>query len=139
MRVLLALIPALLAAPASGATLVVRTEGLQSTDGMVRVAVCNRSFDEAGCPVGGLRRPTAPIEEFVFEDIPPGGYAIASYHDLNGNGRLDTIPPGIPREPYGFSNDVGRMAPPSFKRALVQIGEGRTTIVIHVRRLLGGT
>ena len=80
------------------------------------------SFDEAGCPVGGLRRPTAPIVSFVFEDIAPGGYAIATYHDLNGNGRLDTIPPGIPREPYGFSNDVGRLARPSFKA--VQIGEG---------------
>jgi uncharacterized protein (DUF2141 family) len=129
----------LLPVQATAATLVVRTEGLQSTEGMVRVAVCNRSFDEAGCPVGSLRRPAAAAEEFVFENVAPGRYAIAAYHDVNGNGRLDTIPPGIPREPYGFSNDVGRIGPPRFEPALVEVGEGRTTIVIHVRRLLGGS
>ena len=125
-------------ASASAATLVVRAEGLQGTEGMIRVAVCDRGFDEAGCPLGGLRQPASAVEEFVFEGLRPGGYAVAAYHDVNGNGRLDTIPPGIPREPYGFSNDVGRMAPPSFERALVEVGEGRTTVVIHVRPLLGG-
>ncbi len=139
MRGLLALLLMLAAAPAMAATLVVRTEGLRSTEGVVRVAVCTRSFDEDGCPLGSLRQPVAKAEEFVFEGVMPGGYAVAAYHDLNGNGRLDMVPPGIPREPYGFSNDVGRMGPPSFRRALVEVGPGRTTIVIHVRRLLQGS
>lgn len=139
MRPLLLLLPlCLLAAPGRAATLVVRTEGIQSSEGMIRVAVCDKGFDEAGCPMGGLRQPGGRVEEFVFEGLAPGSYAVAAYHDVNGNGRLDTIPPGIPREPYGFSNDVGRMAPPSFERALVEVGEGRTTVVIHVRPLLGG-
>ena len=49
---------------------------------------------------------------------------------------FENVPPGIPTEPYAFSNDVGRLAPPSFERALVEVGEGRTVVVVRLRRLL---
>jgi len=41
-----------------------------------------------------------------FEDIPPGTYALVVIHDENMNGKLDTNWVGIPKEGYGFSNDV---------------------------------
>ena len=41
-----------------------------------------------------------------FQDIPPGTYALAVIHDENMNGRLDTNWLGVPKEGYGFSNDV---------------------------------
>ena len=132
-----ALLALLSMTPAMAATLVVRTEGLAGGQGEVKVAVCARSFDEAGCPYGASRAPAGPAEEFVFEDLAPGRYAVAVYHDINGNGQLDKIPPGLPTEPYGFSNDIGRLRPPRFEAALVGVPEGRTTVVISVRRLLG--
>jgi uncharacterized protein (DUF2141 family) len=125
------------AAPAAGATLVVRAEGVAAAEGEIRVAVCNRSFDEAGCPLGGSRAPGGAVEELVFDGLEPGRYAVAAYHDVNGNGRLDTIPPGLPTEPYGFSNDVGRLRPPDFDAALVEVGAGRTVVVVRIRPLLG--
>jgi uncharacterized protein (DUF2141 family) len=128
---------ALLAAPASAATLVVRVENIESRDGEVRVAVCSKSFDEAGCPWGMQLPPGGPVEEFVFEGLPPGRYAVAAYHDVDGNGRLDTRMLGLPSEPYGFSNDVGRLGPPDFEAALVAVGEGRTIIVVRLGRLFG--
>jgi uncharacterized protein (DUF2141 family) len=36
-------------------------------------------------------------------DLPVGRYAVAVYHDLNDNGKLDKNVLGIPKEPYGFS------------------------------------
>jgi uncharacterized protein (DUF2141 family) len=126
-----------LATPAAAATLVVRAEGIGSGEGQLMVAVCNRSFDEAGCPLGSSRKPLGMAEEFVFEGLTPGRYAIAVFHDLNGNGELDMIPPGLPTEPYGFSNDVGRFRPPDFEAALVGVGEGRTTVVVNLGRLFG--
>ncbi|MEI6411294.1 MAG: DUF2141 domain-containing protein [Bacteroidota bacterium] len=39
-------------------------------------------------------------------DLPVGNYAVSCYHDINGNGKLDTNWLGIPTEPYGFSNNV---------------------------------
>ena len=53
-----------------------------------------------------------------FEDIPPGTYALAVVHDENMNGKLDTSWLGIPKEGYGFSNDVKAVrGAPSFSDA----------------------
>ena len=132
-----ALLALLAPGPAAASTLVVRAEGVEPLRGTVKVAVCARGFDEAGCPWGASRPARVSTEEFAFENVLPGRYAVAAYQDVNGNGELDRVPPGIPTEPYAFSNDVGRLAPPSFERALVEVGEGRTVVVVvRLRRLL---
>ena len=64
-----------------------------------------------------LSRPlkaTAGRSSSGSENVKPGNYAIAVFHDLNGNGKLDRNLIGLPSEPYGFSNDVGRRGFPSF-------------------------
>lgn len=35
-----------------------------------------------------------------------GRYAVAAFHDLNGNGKLDKNMMGVPTEPYAFSNNA---------------------------------
>ena len=139
-RALLLLGPLLAAAaPAWAATLVVRVDNIESAKGELLVAVCDRGFDEAGCR-HGARRPAAAGDEageFRFDGLSPGRYAIAVFHDLNGNGELDRMPPGLPTEPYGFSNDVGRFGPPSFERALVPVGKGETAVSVSLGRLFG--
>ncbi len=42
----------------------------------------------------------------VIDTIPKGNYAISIMHDLNSNGEMDFIFFGIPKEPYGFSNNL---------------------------------
>jgi uncharacterized protein (DUF2141 family) len=39
-------------------------------------------------------------------NLPLGTYAAAVYHDINENGRMDKNMFGIPKEPYGLSNNV---------------------------------
>ena len=69
----------------------------------------------------------------VFEGIPPGGYAVAAYHDENGNGKLDTGFLGIPTEGLASSNDAkGFMGPPSFEKARVEVGPGENRITVRV-------
>lgn len=47
--------------------------------------------------------------------LEPGKYALAVYQDLNANDVLDKNFIGIPKEPYGFSNDFRpRFSPPKF-------------------------
>ena len=65
--------------------------------------------------------------------MPRGRYAIAVYHDVNGNGRLDRSAIGFPSEPYGFSNDVGRTSIPSFSGALIEVADPSTTVSVPVR------
>ena len=54
----------------------------------------------------------------AFPSVSPGSYAVAVYHDENGNGRLDRGFMGIPKEGVGVSNDAQRSwGVPSFDQA----------------------
>lgn len=48
--------------------------------------------------------------------LPPGTYAVVVYHDVDGDGSLDTSFIGYPTEPFGFSNDapLKMFGPPDF-------------------------
>ena len=65
--------------------------------------------------------------------LPHGEYAFTLYVDFNGNKKLDKNFLGIPKEQYGFSNNVmGRMSPPTFDQAKFVIA-GPTTQNIKLR------
>ena len=68
----------------------------------------------------------------IFKGLKKGTYAVSLFHDENGNKKMDTKIFGIPKEPYGFSNDAtGFMGPPKFKDAKFNI-EANKTITIKV-------
>ena len=68
-----------------------------------------------------------------FEGLPPGDYALKTFHDVNGDGRMNTNPFGMPAEPYAVSNNaVGNMGPASWQRARFTVsGETRQTLVLR--------
>lgn len=50
-----------------------------------------------------------------FEDLPEGEYALAVFHDENGNGKLDRNWLGVPSEKIGFSKGKMRaFGPPRY-------------------------
>lgn len=62
--------------------------------------------------------------KFIFHSIKKGVYAFSLFHDLNDNKKLDTNFLGIPKEPYGFSNNKkGRFGPPKFNEASLEINK----------------
>ncbi len=66
---------------------------------------------------------------FVFPALPHGTYAVAAYHDENGNGKLDTNWMGIPREGTAASNNAkGFMGPPKFRDARFDFKHTQHTI-----------
>ena len=65
--------------------------------------------------------------------VPAGRYAFAFAHDENSNGQMDRDFLGIPREGYGFSNDVREpFGPPSFDAASFLPSAARASVV-HIR------
>ena len=65
--------------------------------------------------------------------VPYGEYAVTLFVDFNGNKKLDKNFLGIPKEQYGFSNNVmGKMSPPTFDQAKFVI-KGPTTQNIKLR------
>lgn len=102
--------------------LLVRLVGLRNDHGRSGCAL----FDsEKGFPKdssAALQRIWCPIHgsESIchFDPVPAGTYAIACFHDENGNGKCDTGLFGIPTEGTVVSNQAkGFLGPPSFSDA----------------------
>ena len=68
-----------------------------------------------------------------FPDLSPGTYAVSTYHDENGNGKLDTNFIGKPKEGTGASNDAkGSMGPAKFDGAKFDLETRDKSMVIHM-------
>jgi len=124
----------LLAATSSHAgDLRVRFVGIEQEAGTLRVALFTSAADFAADKAYAQGRAPARSEgaEVVFADLPPGRYGVSSFHDENENGELDTNFVGVPKEPYGFSNDArGRFGPPGFDEIAFEFGEEDQTLEI---------
>lgn len=58
-------------------------------------------------------------EDRIRLNLPPGSYAVMAFYDANRDKRLNTLPIGLPTEPYGFSNNSrGMFGPPSWSAAV---------------------
>jgi len=69
-----------------------------------------------------------------FENIASGIYAIAAFLDENDNGRMDTNFFGIPKEKYGFSNNIRpMMRAATFKEAAFVLTNKESTIKIELK------
>ncbi|GGW28809.1 hypothetical protein GCM10007383_12770 [Arenibacter certesii] len=64
----------------------------------------------------------------LIDDLPSGNYALAVFHDENGNDELDVNWLGIPKEKVAFSNAKMKLfGPPSYKDCVVFVS--RDTIL----------
>ena len=134
----LAVLAVLVPVRAAAADLTVEIRGIRSDDGDVLLAVhgpASKDTFPSGEGVAASRREPARAGtlRFVIRDLPPGRYALAAFHDENGNGDLDTNPIGIPTEGFGFGNDAkATFGPPSFDAAAVTVGDTSTVAVLTV-------
>jgi uncharacterized protein (DUF2141 family) len=77
---------------------------------------------------------TSPVGQDVILRLPPGRYAVMAYHDRNGDMKLNTLPIGLPTEPYGFSNDSrGTFGPPPWRAAVFSLGEPGARQALRLR------
>jgi len=69
-----------------------------------------------------------------YKDLKPGKYAVAVFHDLNSNGKMDTNDLGFPIEPFGFSNNASNrtFGPPTFRDIQVSIGSASKKFTINL-------
>ena len=124
-------------AAVAGANVTVVVENLRSDRGEVKIALWSRAegFTEPeDAVVETGQAAEAGQVAFTFSGLPPGRYAIASFHDENGNGSFDRTFLGLPKEGLGFSNDawIG-LGPPSFDEAAVDVVEPDQVIVVKLR------
>lgn len=122
--------------PTLAADLSIRIEGLGSAAGAVHYGVYAeaRHFPkpEGRVAKGHVAAHPAGVT-VVVKGLPPGTYAVAVFHDENGNGEFDQGFLGFPLEDYGFSNDATVFfGPPSFSEAAFELPAGGGQIVIRL-------
>lgn len=106
----------------------VKIAGFDGEVGNVVLALY-RSIDEFPSNDSPFRYGTKKVSSledgiFTFYNLPKDNYAVAVYHDVNKNGKLDKNLVGMPTERYGFSNNArGVFSSPSFDEAKFSVDE----------------
>ena len=110
--------------------------GIQEPTGAIMLAIYD---SEAGYssdkPVRGVRLVVSAAQaKTVIEGLPAGRYAIKSFHDVDGDGKMTTNPYGMPIEPCAFSNNArGNMGPASWAQAAFEVKAGANTHAITIQ------
>jgi uncharacterized protein (DUF2141 family) len=120
MRKVMALAAALVTASAGAADLQIDVQGVQGSDGTIRLALYQdpktfRKEDQS------LLRQTQPAHPgamtFKLPNLAPGRYAVIVYHDADNNGEMNRFLGMIPTESYGLSTNPRLMGRPAFSDA----------------------
>lgn len=115
--------------------LAVNVSGVKKSEGKISVAVYDESegflkFDKVY--MSNSAAAAKGTTQVIIKDLPDGEYALAVFHDKNGNNELDTNFMGIPKEPIGFSKAKMKMfGPPCFKEcAFALVSNSEITIAL---------
>ncbi len=118
------------------ARLQVDVHNVNSRNGTVFVALFKpgKDFPE-GKPIEGKRIEASASSVQISFSVEPGNYALALFHDMNSNGKMDKNMFGIPKEPYGFSNNFRpKLSVPKFSDCQFSVGEGGKTVRIDLEK-----
>ena len=112
--------------------LTLEVNGIVERRGVIRVALYNSKsgwLDIEQSVRARLQIVQSENETISFYGIPKGEYALAVFHDLNSNNKMDKRWFIIPAEPFGFSNNtVGKtsLGPPSYEKASFYLDKDTT-------------
>ncbi len=131
--------PADVSASARTGAVVVAVSGVRGDTGEVACALFSAAagfpLDTSGARV--LRQRSRPGGvECRFDGLLPGTYAVAAFHDLDGDLEVDRTVLGVPREAWGVSDDVRpRLRAPRFREAAFVLAGGETRrVAVRVAR-----
>ncbi len=114
--------------------LTIEVQNVRAIKGVVYFALFRpgKDFPE-GKPVEGKKVDVNNAQVHTTFSVEPGEYAIAVFHDENSNGKMDKRLFGIPKEPYGFSNNFRpKLSAPKFSDCGFSVGDGGKTIHIKL-------
>jgi uncharacterized protein (DUF2141 family) len=124
--------------PAQG-VLTIEVSGARNNNGFVLCSVFKDGKGYPDQPSMAIYKARLPLRNgrvlFEATALPAGLYAVALLHDENEDNKMNTSALGLPKEGYGFSNNVmGLFGPPSFSKASVTLQESaKKTILITLR------
>ncbi len=119
--------------------LTVKVENLRSTDGKIQLCITRHKEYFPDCEKDSNARfvtVSASAKVATFSGLGNGDYALAVFHDENGNANLDTFA-GIPKEGIGFSRNPNfTFGPPKFSKATFTTQSGRNVQNVKMKYFL---
>lgn len=123
---------------ASQVRLQISVTGMRSTDGNITITIYPDEpshFLDGKFKLARQELPVvSPVTKACFVMDAPGTYAVALFHDKNGNHHFDTNFLGIPVEGYGFSNNPTLfVGPPKLKQVAIIAHKGDNAISVQLK------
>ena len=118
------------------ASLVIQLNDIEFLRGEIRIALYHseEAYTERGEATGLIVPVDGESLEVSLEKLEPGKVLVLLFHDIDGNGKLDTNFLGIPTEPYASSTGKrGHFGPPSWNNGLVALETGENFIEISLQ------
>ena len=135
LQVLFCSLVALVTSTEEPGSLSVNIPNIKGNKGEIVIGVYNsrENFPKVGMEYRVVRFPAnAAGSTFRIQDIKPGEYAVAMYHDENSDGICNLNFLGIPKEGYGFSNNIKPIfSAPSFEDCKIKL-TGDTHIAVQL-------
>jgi uncharacterized protein (DUF2141 family) len=130
--------PAGCTGPASETWINVVVSGVRSSSGNVAVTLyadnARRFLAKGGSMYIGRGRAVAGTTRICLHLPQPGTYALAIYHDENGNEKFDRTGIGFPAEGYGFSNNPSTLVGlPTFRSVRLAVPRPGLTSRIQLK------
>ena len=112
--------------------------GLQETKGQICFSLFAKSEGFPDSNDSTLQAKCISVRDelpiLTIENLDLGTYALAIFHDLNEDGKLNRNFLGIPQEGFGFSqNPEVNTSPPSFEESAVSVTDTETNLQIQLR------
>lgn len=122
--------------------LTVEVDGLRNQSGELCLKLFSGSRGFPNSNESALKRQCVKIAAnpltLTFSNLKPGSYAVAVFHDTNGDRSLNRNGLGMPSEGFGFSqNPLVRQGPPSFGTAAFFLAGPETRLKIQMRYSVG--
>ncbi|HYW96575.1 MAG TPA: DUF2141 domain-containing protein [Bacteroidales bacterium] len=119
----------------AGDSLRVVVKGLRNHEGLMNITLFDSATGFPGDIDRAVQWDSKAIEGdsvmFTFYGLSPGEYAFAVLHDENGDGKMNKVFPGLPKEGFAFSTNYRPVIrAPSFKD--VSFPVGGKNVVLHV-------
>jgi uncharacterized protein (DUF2141 family) len=132
--------PAGCVGPASGTWIRVIVDNIRNGNGNVALTLypddSSRFLAHMGSLYVGFTKTAAPVTDTCIFLPKPGVYAIAIYHDEDGDHKFGRSAVGLPAEGFGFSNNPPTLLGlPSFRSVRLNVPKSGLTSHIHLRYL----
>lgn len=123
--------------PEATARLRLQIDGVRNAKGRINITIYPDDaahFLDGKYKLGRFAIAAAPPASTACVALPGAGrYAIALFHDENGNGHLDTNLIGFPVEGYGFTNNPTlHFGPPALAQVRIAVENGDNPQVVRL-------